>query len=133
MIRKGPYLFPSLISKVVMAYFTFSLVRPCTKWRGQKNQCRSIQYSWYSEVEITWIILIIITLRSKKIQYVIIYDRETRSEEKLKVACSPKAPRKDLVEEEVPLSTNWDGASKKQHFLSYLPLRGLTRLSVASV
>ena len=60
------------------------------------------------------------------------YDRETRSEEKFKVACSPKAPQKDLVEGKVPLSNNWDGASKNKDFLSYLPLRGLTRLSVRS-
>ena len=34
---RGSY-FPSLKSKVVMAYFTFLLLRPCTKWRGRKNK-----------------------------------------------------------------------------------------------
>ena len=43
-----------------MAYFTFLLLRPCTKWRDEeKIKTMSFhQYSWNSEVETTWISLI---------------------------------------------------------------------------
>ena len=37
MIKKCPYLFPSLKIEVVMTYFMLLLLRPCTKWRGQKK------------------------------------------------------------------------------------------------
>ena len=53
-------LFSSLKNKVVMTYFMLLLLRPCTKWRGQKK-IKSMsfhQYSWNFEVESTWVSLI---------------------------------------------------------------------------
>ena len=43
-----------------MTFFTFLLLRPYTKWRGQKKiKTTSFhQYPWNSEVETTWISLI---------------------------------------------------------------------------
>ena len=37
LLKKCPYLFPSLKNEVVMTYFMMLLLRPCTKWRGGKK------------------------------------------------------------------------------------------------
>ena len=64
---------------------------------------------------------------------VIIYDRETRSE-KLKVACSLEgaSERFDRGKSSALDQLRRCLEKTKQIFLSYLPLRGLTRLSIAS-